>query len=31
MLAVLAYRFFNLWLPLLPAAVGFRHLRGGHV
>jgi uncharacterized membrane protein YbhN (UPF0104 family) len=30
MLAVLAYRFFNLWLPLLPAALGFRHLRGGH-
>jgi hypothetical protein len=31
MLAVLAYRFFNLWLPLLPAALGFRHLRGGQV
>lgn len=28
MLAVLAYRFFNLWLPLLPAVLGFRHLRG---
>lgn len=28
MLAVLAYRVFNLWLPLLPAVVGFRHLRG---
>ncbi len=27
MLAVLAYRFFNLWLPLLPAVLGFRHLR----
>ena len=27
MLAVLAYRFFNLWLPLGPAVVGFRHLR----
>jgi uncharacterized membrane protein YbhN (UPF0104 family) len=27
MLAVLAYRFFNLWLPLVPAVVGFRHLR----
>ena len=25
--AVLAYRFFNLWLPLVPAVVGFRHLR----
>jgi uncharacterized membrane protein YbhN (UPF0104 family) len=27
MLAVLAYRFFNLWLPLVPAVLGFRHLR----
>lgn len=27
MLAVLAYRFFNLWLPLVPAVVGFRRLR----
>jgi uncharacterized membrane protein YbhN (UPF0104 family) len=26
-LAVLAYRFFNLWLPLVPAVLGFRHLR----
>jgi uncharacterized membrane protein YbhN (UPF0104 family) len=25
--AVLAYRFFNLWLPLVPAVLGFRHLR----
>jgi uncharacterized membrane protein YbhN (UPF0104 family) len=31
MLAVLAYRFFNLWLPLLPAIVGFRHLRAAQV
>jgi uncharacterized membrane protein YbhN (UPF0104 family) len=31
MLAVLAYRFFNLWLPLLPAIVGFRHLRAAKV
>jgi uncharacterized membrane protein YbhN (UPF0104 family) len=30
MLAVLAYRVFNLWLPLLPAVVGFRHLRATH-
>jgi len=30
MLAVLAYRFFNLWLPLLPAVLGHRHLRAGH-
>jgi uncharacterized membrane protein YbhN (UPF0104 family) len=28
MLAVLAYRFFNLWLPLVPAVLGYRHLRG---
>jgi uncharacterized membrane protein YbhN (UPF0104 family) len=27
MLAVLAYRFFNLWLPLVPAVVGFRRIR----
>lgn len=27
MLSVLAYRFFNLWLPLVPAVMGFRHLR----
>ena len=26
-LAVAAYRVFNLWLPLLPAAIGLRHLR----
>ena len=26
-LAVCAYRFFNLWLPLLPAAVGLRFLK----
>jgi uncharacterized membrane protein YbhN (UPF0104 family) len=26
-LAVFAYRIFNLWLPLLPAAIGLRHLR----
>jgi uncharacterized membrane protein YbhN (UPF0104 family) len=26
-LAVATYRIFNLWLPLLPAAVGLRHLR----
>ena len=26
-LAVCAYRFFNLWLPLLPAALGLRHLK----
>jgi uncharacterized membrane protein YbhN (UPF0104 family) len=26
-LAVCAYRLFNLWLPLLPAAVGLRHLK----
>jgi uncharacterized membrane protein YbhN (UPF0104 family) len=26
-LAVCAYRIFNLWLPLVPAAVGLRHLR----
>jgi uncharacterized membrane protein YbhN (UPF0104 family) len=26
-LAVAAYRIFNLWLPLLPAAIGMRHLR----
>jgi uncharacterized membrane protein YbhN (UPF0104 family) len=26
-LAVCAYRVFNLWLPLLPAAVGLRHLK----
>ena len=26
-LAVAAYRIFNLWLPLLPAAIGLRHLR----
>jgi uncharacterized membrane protein YbhN (UPF0104 family) len=26
-LAVCAYRIFNLWLPLLPAAVGLRHLK----
>ncbi|HZQ81705.1 MAG TPA: hypothetical protein VFB25_06995 [Gaiellaceae bacterium] len=27
MLAVLAYRVFNLWLPLVPAAIGYRRLR----
>ena len=27
LLAVCAYRIFNLWLPLLPAAVGLRHLK----
>jgi uncharacterized membrane protein YbhN (UPF0104 family) len=26
-LAVCAYRIFNLWLPLLPAAIGLRHLK----
>ena len=26
-LAVCAYRLFNLWLPLLPAAIGLRHLK----
>jgi len=26
-LGVCAYRFFNLWLPLLPAAIGHRHLK----
>jgi len=26
-LAVAAYRIFNLWLPLFPAAIGLRHLR----
>jgi uncharacterized membrane protein YbhN (UPF0104 family) len=26
-LAVCAYRVFNLWLPLLPAAIGLRHLK----
>jgi uncharacterized membrane protein YbhN (UPF0104 family) len=26
-LAVAAYRIFNLWLPLIPAAIGLRHLR----
>ena len=26
-LAVCAYRFFNLWMPLLPAAIGLRHLK----
>jgi uncharacterized membrane protein YbhN (UPF0104 family) len=26
-LAVFAYRLFNLWLPLLPAAIGLRHLK----
>jgi hypothetical protein len=26
-LAVAVYRIFNLWLPLLPAAIGLRHLR----
>jgi uncharacterized membrane protein YbhN (UPF0104 family) len=26
-LAVCAYRFFNLWLPVLPAAIGLRHLK----
>jgi uncharacterized membrane protein YbhN (UPF0104 family) len=26
-LAVCAYRFFNLWLPLLPAVFGLRHLK----
>jgi hypothetical protein len=30
MLAVLMYRVLNLWLPLLPAMVGFRHLRATH-
>jgi uncharacterized membrane protein YbhN (UPF0104 family) len=27
LLAVCAYRIFNLWLPLLPAAIGLRHLK----
>ena len=26
-LAVCAYRIFNLWLPLLPAAIGLRQLK----
>ncbi len=26
-LAVFVYRFFNLWLPLLPAAVGLQHIK----
>jgi len=26
-LAVCAYRFFNLWLPALPAAIGLRQLK----
>jgi uncharacterized membrane protein YbhN (UPF0104 family) len=26
-LAVFTYRIFNLWLPLLPAAIGLRHLK----
>ena len=26
-LAVCAYRIFNLWLPLLPAAIGLRHMK----
>jgi hypothetical protein len=26
-LAVCAYRIFNLWLPLLPAAIGLQHLK----
>jgi uncharacterized membrane protein YbhN (UPF0104 family) len=26
-LAVCAYRFFNLWLPLVPAVIGLRHLK----
>ena len=26
-LAVCAYRIFNLWLPLVPAAIGLRHLK----
>jgi uncharacterized membrane protein YbhN (UPF0104 family) len=26
-LAVCAYRIFNLWLPLLPAAIGLRHIK----
>jgi uncharacterized membrane protein YbhN (UPF0104 family) len=30
MLAVLMYRVLNLWLPLVPAVVGFRHLRATH-
>ena len=29
-LAVAAYRIFNLWLPLLPATIGLRHLRRWH-
>ena len=29
-LAVFVYRFFNLWLPLIPAVVGMRVLRQGH-
>jgi len=31
MLAVLAYRFFNLWLPLVPAAIGLRSMRAAVV
>ena len=27
LLAVCAYRIFNLWLPVLPAAIGLRHLK----
>jgi uncharacterized membrane protein YbhN (UPF0104 family) len=27
LLAVCAYRIFNLWLPILPAAIGLRHLK----
>jgi hypothetical protein len=29
-LAVFVYRFFNLWLPLIPAVVGMRSLRNDH-
>jgi uncharacterized membrane protein YbhN (UPF0104 family) len=29
-LAVFVYRFFNLWLPLIPAVVGMRVLKQGH-
>jgi hypothetical protein len=28
-LAVFAYRVFNLWLPIIPAALGLRSLKAG--
>jgi hypothetical protein len=30
-LAVFAYRIFNLWLPIVPAAVGLRFMRAAAV